>query len=120
MADQASKQKASEKLLKLVDDILTLDVITLSGNITIKDLDLGDGRVNFLKIMDKIKGDASTASKIKVVAATRFDFDKDVQQFVKEKLTEEEKALFQIHIETIKNAQETRKAVIDALIDIVS
>ena len=98
MADQETKQSAGKKLKAVLDEILTLDVITLSGNITIKDIDITDGKINFSKIMDTIKGNASISSKIKVVAATRFEFDKDVQQFVKEKMTEEEKQLFQIQI----------------------
>ena len=119
MPGQEVQHNAENKLKEMIQDVTTLEVVTLSGNITIADLQVDpDKTVNFQRIMDEINGNPTTASNVKLVAATKFDFDKDVQQFVKENMTREEKELFGIHLETIKNAQEARAAIMESLLNI--
>lgn len=119
MPGQEVQQNAENKLKEMIQDVTTLEVVTLSGNITIGDLELDPNKaVNFQRIMDEVNGNPTKASNVKLVAATKFDFDKDVQQFVKENMTREEKELFGIHLETIKNAQEARAAIMESLLNI--
>ena len=114
------KEKAETKLEKFIDDITTLEVVTMSGDLTIKDLKLGNSKnIPFQKIFDTIKGKASTDSSIDIVAATKIDLDKDVQQFIKGNMSEEEKQLYQLHARTIDQAQQARKATFDVLLNLV-
>ncbi|HFA47797.1 MAG TPA: hypothetical protein ENJ95_02120 [Bacteroidetes bacterium] len=120
MPDPKWKANAHSKLENFVNDITTLEVVTLSGNITVKDLKLtGAGGINFQKVLESIKGKATDSSAISVVAATKIDLDKDIQQFVKSGMTPEDKELFHMHLQAMQQAQVARKATFEMLINIV-
>ena len=114
------KAKAAAKLESFVDDIATLEVVTLSGELTVKDLKLGNASgIKFQNVFDKIKGTATQSSNVSVVAATRIELDKDVQQFVKGSMTAEEQGLFNMHMNSIQYALTARKAAFEMLLSIV-
>lgn len=120
MADQKWKDEANGKLTNFIKDITTLEVVTLSGNLTVGDIKLtGDEKIDFKKVMDSIKGKVKGESAINIVAATNIDIDKDIQQFVKEGMSTEEKELFQMHVQAIQYAQEARKATFEMLLSLV-
>lgn len=120
MPDQEVQQQAEGRLKQMISDITSLEVVTLSGDVTFADLRVEpDKPVNFQKIMQELHGNPNMASSVKLVAATKFEFDKDVLQFVKENMTREEKELFMIHIEAIQNAQLARRAIMEALLNVV-
>jgi len=94
--------------------------VTLSGELTVKDLALGNSKsINFQNVFDKLKGTATQASNVSVVAATKIQLDKDVQQFVKGNMTAEEQGLFNMHMNSIQYALTARKAAFEMLMGIV-
>jgi hypothetical protein len=115
------KNKAVGKLESFIEDIATLEVVTLSGELTVKDLKIGanDKGIKFQKVLDQLKGTATQASKISVVAATKIELDKDVQQFVKGNMTAEEAGLFNMHMNSIQYALTARKAAFDMLLSVI-
>jgi len=120
MAEQKWKDEANTKLTNFIKDITTLEVVTLSGNLTVGDIKItGDEKIDFNKIMQTIKGKATGDSEINIVAATNIDIDKDIQQFVKEGMSTEEKELFQMHVQAVKYAQEARRATFEMLLSLV-
>lgn len=114
------KKTALKKLETAVNDLANLEVVTLSGKLTVKDLNIqGSSGIKFDKILDHITGSAAQASKINVVAATKIQLDKDIQQFVKEDMTSEEKELFNLHSTSIAQSHVARKATLDMLLSII-
>jgi len=119
MPDQEVQQNAETRLKQMIKDITSLEVVTLSGDLTFADLKVEPNKaVNFQKIMQELHGNPDIASSVKLVAATKFEFDKDVLQFVKENMTREEKELFMIHVEAIQNAQLARRAIMESLLNV--
>jgi len=120
MAELKWRDEAHKKLFNFIKDITTLEVVTLSGNLTVADIKLtGDDKIDFNKVMDSIKGTATDDSAISIVAATNIDIDKDIQQFVKEGMSTEDKELFNMHVQAIQYAQEARKATFEMLLSLV-
>ncbi len=116
------KKKALQKLETAITDIANLEVVTLSGKLTVKDLNLqnpGSG-IKFDQILDHITGSPSQSSKVSVVAATKIQLDKDIQQFVKEDMSSEEKELFNLHTSSIAQSHVARKATFEMLLSIVN
>ncbi len=125
MADTA-KDKLQELwngIKDVVGDLTTLEVTTLSGNIhkilenqapTGKPVSLGFKKPDaMLEIIngqdDKVKGD------IYVLAYSRIDFDQDTVNFVANDLTEGDKAVYQLHLDSVKASLEARAAFINML-----
>lgn len=115
------KTDAETKLEKFINDVTKLQVTTLSGNLTIDKLAFTDGnekKIDFREFIDKLVGDITEASKFEVVATTNVDFDKDVVQFVKANLSDEEIELLEFHRKSVVNSTEARRAAIESLFSI--
>ncbi len=114
----------NKSLWDFIEDMATLDVVTLTGDLTIKINDLqteggadGSGKpVKFAGIMQQLEGNIlKKDSKITALAATHVSIDKDTVTFVKEKLSPEESVYLDFHNETVKAAGIARAAMADGI-----
>lgn len=91
---------------KFFGDLSTLDVVTMSGTINLT--------VNQIKGFQDILGSlAGGNNNLHTVAVSHHEIDYDAALFVKDNLTESEKELLQMHMETVKTAQEMRNKVVE-------
>ena len=114
---------AENKTLRdFIEDMATLDVVTLTGNLTVKVSDLaseGDGNqkpIKFAGIMQRLEGNVlKKGSTVTALAATHVSLDKDTVTFVKEDLTPQEAVYLEFHNETVKAAGIARAAMADGI-----
>lgn len=118
----AASTKARTKLESIVDDLVSLDVVTFSGDLVVDLKDItteANGTINFQDVMKNIKGKVDRdESTFTAIAATHIALDKDTVQFVKEGLTEDEQRLFHLHLEAVDTAVSARSAMIGSLMRI--
>lgn len=104
-----------------INDMTSLDVVTLTGNLTVQVNDLqgtdGDGKpLKFTRIMEQLEGNIlKKDAKISALAATHVSIDKDTVTFVKENLSPEEAVYLDFHNETVKAAGVARAAMADGI-----
>lgn len=105
-----------------INDMSSLDVVTLTGNLSIKVTDLqggedGDGKpLKFGQIMKQLEGNIlKKNTQITALAATHVSIDKDTVSFVKENLSPEEAVYLDFHNETVKAAGIARAAMADGI-----
>ena len=108
-------EKITEKAENFINDITTLEVTTLTGDLSTKVVvDTGDkNKIDFQKILDSLAPADGSDSTIDIVAATKIDFDSDVVQYVQRNANPE---LVKLHDNAIKNSQEARSAFLKALL----
>jgi len=112
MATYGMIQEAVNEFGEKIKDIVTLDVVTLTGEITI-DAALDDNqKIDLQELYKAIEKGASVQGKLDIVAFTHVDLDADAVNFVKRDLTPEQKGLLMAHGESVKAAQETRAGVV--------
>ncbi len=110
------KERFKEKLNKLeagIKDLASLDVTTLSGDISV--IPSSENRPFDLDaVVEQLSNQDSTVEgKIYVVATTHMKADQDTIQFVKAELTADEKTLVEAHHEAVKTAQEARSSFLN-------
>lgn len=112
----------NKSLRDFIEDMATLDVVTLTGNLTLKVSDLqseGEGNkkpIKFAGIMQQLEGNVlKKGSTISALAATHVSIDKDTVTFVKEDLTPQEAVYLEFHNETVKAAGIARAAMADGI-----
>ena len=112
----------NKSLRDFIEDMATLDVVTLTGNLTVKVSDLqsddgGNGKpIKFAGIMQQLEGNVlKKGSTISALAATHVSIDKDTVTFVKEDLTPQEAVYLEFHNETVKAAGIARAAMADGI-----
>ena len=114
---------AENKTLRdFIEDMATLDVVTLTGNLTVKVSDLhsedggGSKPIKFAGIMQQLEGNVlKKGSSVTALAATHVSIDKDTVTFVKEDLTPQEAVYLEFHNETVKAAGIARAAMADGI-----
>ncbi len=115
----AASDKAKSKLEEIINDIVSLDVVTFSGNLTVNVSDISTedgGNIRFQDVMKNIRGSADQdASAFTAIAATHIALDKDTVQFVKDGLTEDEERLFHLHLHAVDTAVAARTAMVESL-----
>jgi uncharacterized spore protein YtfJ len=118
-----------EGFRKAAEDLMHVDVVTLTGEITLDGTNVKDGagegsggrRIDTPSIYDKIVGaatGASTGARIEVVAFTRIEPDLDNVYFVKKGLTEAEGELLASHAQMVQAAGEGRVAFLKMIRDL--
>lgn len=126
MAETTAKENLKGIFAKLKDvtaDLTTLEVTTLTGDVSLLLNKSGTDAKTTYNFKDKdalmnLIGESSQTnadSKVKLVAYSRIDFDQDVINFVKENLTDEERKLYQLHLDSMKASQEARAGFLDFL-----
>lgn len=103
------KEKLS-KIGEVLDDLTTLDVTTLSGDIQ-QCIDTESGKYDLTKALSRLAtSDTTLDGEIYVVATTHVSVDMDAIMFVKKDLTDDEKALVTAHQKAVGTAQEARNS----------
>ena len=105
-----------------INDMTSLDVVTLTGNLTLQVNDL-QGRetdqnkpLRFGRIMRQLEGNIMKKdAKISALAATHVSIDRDTVTFVKENLSPDEAIYLEFHNETVKAAGVARAAMADGI-----
>ncbi len=114
--------KITTKITKFVDDITTLDVLTLSGSITMtpdaKAVEGKDGEAQelnwdtyFKSIVEKLKTPAD-GTKLEIVAYTHTEIDADSVNYYRTADTPD--ALRDLHIRTVESATKARLEAVAA------
>ncbi|GAA4840831.1 hypothetical protein [Algivirga pacifica] len=108
-----------QKLNDTAIDLTTLDVTTVTGDLTHHIND--EGGIDFKNILNEIKTKGGkTEGELKLLAATHIDFDHDTFNFVKEQLTDQEKELLGTHVLMIEQAQKARAAMFSFMQEILN
>ncbi len=103
---------------EVADDLTSLDVVTLTGEITIKS-SLVDGKIKLNELYKAIEAKADVEGALEVVAFTHIDFDCDSTNFVKTGAAEGEAMLLKAHNDMVSTAQETRQGYIKMVADTI-
>ena len=112
--------------MSFVKDLVTLDVVTVTGSmkITVKDKDkrtdgdqeiMPDSIIDFEELFTKINGTATTRGDLSIVAATRINLDKDTYNFVANDLGDVGKGLVELHFKSVDMASKSRAEIVARL-----
>ncbi|NIZ07822.1 hypothetical protein [Pseudooceanicola sp. HF7] len=108
------KKTLEEKISGFVKDILSVDVVTLTGDLNLNvDGVVTEGAIDLKELHKRIVG--KLGGELKVAAFTHVDLDGDTVQFSMETATEEDGLLLDHHRETVKDVQAARAAFLDAV-----
>lgn len=99
-------EKLAGKIDTVATDFSTLDVVTLSGKISVV---INDGK--FIKPADIVKL-AETSADIKIEAFTHIDFDQDLTQFYKDGLAEND-LTYKLHQQAVESSKVARLAMLN-------
>ncbi len=108
-----------------VKDLVTLDVVTVTGKMEVKVTDVErrstedekpKSVIDFDELFTRISGEVSGKAKLKIVAATRINIDKDTYNFVSEDLGEVGKELVELHFKSVDMAAKSRAEIIGRLL----
>ncbi len=117
-------EKIGEQIREAVVDFSTLEVTTLTGDVTqiIKPdpTDTKKNKFDFKSVVTELKNTSGTTkAKIHLVAHTHIDFDHDTVNFVKADITNDERNLFILHQAAIDSAQIARKSFLNFLKEVI-
>jgi hypothetical protein len=108
-------QQLGDRLKNFLNDVVTLDVLTLSGNITLDNTvatpAAGKGEaLNWDNLFQKITSGmtADPANKLEVIAYTHAQWDCDSVNYVKAGASASEQALIENHGKTVEAAHRSR------------
>jgi translation initiation factor 1 (eIF-1/SUI1) len=99
-----------------VNDAVSLDVVTFSGNFNIKVGDVignDQNKFDLEKVLNSMKADVN--AELNVVAYSTIKLDGDQVNIVKENLSSEQMELVKFHREMIEASQNSRKAIVDMI-----
>lgn len=97
--------KVLKSLNNAATDLSTIEVTTLTGNVT--KLFNGD-EIDLVQTLKTAKGNVK--GEVRLVAHTRIEFDQDATQFFNEDITEADDHLLLLHQEMIDSAIDSRNA----------
>jgi hypothetical protein len=106
------RETLESRIKKFVNDVVTLDVLTLTGDITLvadqfdSTKKTFDWDTLFTNIAAKMK--VADASKLDVVAYTHAEWDMDSVNFVRKELSVGDKTLIESHHAAVEAAQKSR------------
>jgi hypothetical protein len=103
------------------EDVLTLDVVTLTGEISIEKVQVEqDGKKRFrLEDIYEMIQNPEMKANLKVVALTHRGLDRDVATVFGSDLSEAERALLATHKEMYAAAEEARAAIVRLVLQFV-
>ena len=123
--------KISERIGRFVEDVASLDVITLTGKIELvanpAKIDPPQGaqgkKLSFSwdGLFDKVVAglDPANANKLTVLAYTHAEFDSDAVIFVQEGLSPENRELLSTHHAAVEAAQKSRIEAVRVVTDLL-
>ena len=111
-------QSIAKKIKAAGQDFTTLEVTTLSGEVS--QILNSDGKFKLKEVVKSLSSKSGTTkAKIDLIAHTHVDFDNDTVNFVKKDLTTDERNLFGLHESAILSAQTARKSFLRFLMDVL-
>ncbi|MEM9258287.1 MAG: hypothetical protein AAGA62_01505 [Bacteroidota bacterium] len=112
--------------MSFIEDLVTLDVVTVTGDLRVKTNRTDDGTgeegpleeyiIDFKSLFGRKGGKTTVRGDLKVIAATHIEIDKDTLTFIGDELTEHEQELVSMHLESVTMAMEARAAIIARLL----
>lgn len=112
--------------MSFINDLVTLDVITVTGDLNVKTRrtddgsgspdDVGEYVIDFKSIFGRKGGKTTVRGDLKVVAATHIEVDRDALTFVGNDLNEQEQELVEMHMKSVSMALEARAAIVARLL----
>lgn len=111
--------------MSFIEDLITLDVITVTGNLSVKTTSVDEGGedgplddfvIDFKSLFGRKGGKTTVRGDLKVIAATHIEVDKDTLTFIGEGLTDQQRELVDVHMDTVATALESRAAIISRLL----
>lgn len=116
--------------MSFIKDLITLDVVTVTGDLRVKtnfsdDGDTpGDGTppaldryvIDFNSLFGRKGGKTTIRGDLKVIAASHIEVDKDTLTFISDDLSEGERELIAVHMETVTMALDSRAAIVARLL----
>lgn len=112
------------RIASFVNDVATLDVLTLSGRIDLVADQYDPAKKTFdwdtlfANVAAKMK--AGDDSKLTVVAYTHAEWDMDSVNFVRQELSEGDRALLTAHHAAVEAAQKSRFAAVKAVAELLN
>ena len=112
MADLSTEFKGFlDKVADKIKDLVTIDVVTLTGELNLDVTPAGGAsKIDPTELFKNLE--ATPGGKLSVVALTHVEIDMDVTNFGS---SAPSTALLTLHQESVKNAVEARKAVIEMI-----
>jgi len=99
-----------------VNDAVSLDVVTFTGDFSIKATDVigsDQNKFNLDNVLSSMKADIN--ADLNLVAYSTIKLDGDQVNIVKENLTSDQMELVKFHREMIEASQNSRKAIVDMI-----
>ncbi len=110
--------------MSFITDLITLDVVTVTGDMKIITKKKDDGEpdakkpdfiIDFKHLFGRENGKTTVNGNLRVIAATHVEVDKDTLTFVASDLNEKERELLDMHLKTVTAASEARANIVARL-----
>lgn len=107
--------------MSFITDLITLDVVTVTGDLRVKTKNTANGErndylIDFKSLFGRKDGKTTVRGDLKVVAATHIEIDKDTLTFISDDLNDIERELVDVHMDTVATALESRAAIVARLL----
>ena len=112
----ADLKSVFQKIRDAAEDLVSLDVVTLTGEV---DIQGANNEIDLKKLYKAIQANAISKSNVSLVAYTHLDLDSDAVLFVKSGLSEGEKPLVEAHNVMVMASQEARLAFVRTVKDVI-
>ncbi|WP_116127944.1 hypothetical protein [Lewinella sp. IMCC34183] len=110
--DNLAAQPAENNVQTYIKDLLTLDVVTLTGNVDLAVTGANGERLRLGRLYNRIEEMyMAEDSQVRVLAITHVELDKDSVTYIKEGLSTQDEKLLTYHLETVRAASEARAAM---------
>lgn len=110
--------------MSFIKDLVTLDVVTVTGSMKVKVTDKEHRSthdvkpksvIDFDELFTRIEGEVDGKARLSIVAATRINIDKDTYNFVANDLGEVGKELAELHFKSVDMASKARAEIVARL-----
>lgn len=128
MGSEIAKDKLKavwDKLEAAINDLSSLEVTTISGELTLAIQSTGTGNNTKTGILTRdgllnLVKESAANGKLYIVAHTRIELDQDRVDIVKQGMDAGDEKLYQLHVESVKAAQEARASFVSMLVSLVN
>lgn len=110
--------------MSFIKDLITLEVVTVTGTIDVSVTDVENRYVedqkpmsiiDFDELFKRIQGEVNTHSRLRIIAATQINIDKDTYNFVSSDLSQAEQHLADLHFTSVDLAMRSRAEIVARL-----
>ncbi len=113
-------QRLMAKIGDVIEDVATLEVTTFTGDFSFKTKQVVQSDVDKFEINNVLKGmSVQNQTDIHLVAYTNVKIDSDVSTIVKSDLAPGDAEILKLHQQMMESSKESRKAVIDMVVNLI-